>query len=91
MQIDTTNNIILNTNDNGPEVAKKTPAVPNQGTDATEATLRAKYVSIIEKALEQETVNSAAVEEAREALQSGELDSAENIRTAAENILKLGM
>lgn len=60
---------------------------PNEGPDAT---LQADFGALLEK-VKNIPDDSAAVEKARQLLNSGQLDSPENLRQAAENILKQGV
>ena len=56
-----------------------------------DASLQVTYDSLIEKAKELPPQDADAVERARRLLLSGELESPENIRAAAENIAKFGI
>jgi len=56
-----------------------------------DASLRVDYASLIDKAVQIPEADSAAVQRARELLLSGELESPENIRKAAENITRFGI
>ena len=88
--IDITSNILLNGGTGNIDRSKKDD--PNTGsTDAADATLRAEYASTIRKALESEQSDAQAVQKAREALISAQLDTYENIEQSAENILKFGI
>jgi hypothetical protein len=53
--------------------------------------LQVSYKSLIESATQPSTDDVDAVKRARELLLSGQLDSPENIRAAAENIVKFGI
>jgi hypothetical protein len=73
----------------------KTPSMqPNAagvpGTNA-DASLQIEYASLIEKTLETAQTDEEAVRKAQELLQSGQLENPENIRQAAENILRFGI
>jgi hypothetical protein len=92
MSIDITNNINLDAAGGSLEPAKNTDLAdkgPQAG--AADSTLRAEYESFIRKALELEDTDSKAVDEARQALESGRLDTPEGAQSAAENILKSGI
>lgn len=91
MQIDMPDNIILGPAGNGLESPKKSDSSGRISTDSADAKLRAEHSSIIDKSLELSEVDSEAVEQARQALSSGELDSPEAEAAAAENILKHGI
>jgi len=59
-------------------------------TDA-DLSLQVDYASLIDKAVQAEETDLNTVKRAREMLLSGKLDSEENIRLAAENIIKFGI
>lgn len=59
--------------------------------DNADVLLQVSYESLVEKAQQAPTEDTKAVERARQLLLSGQLDSPENIRKAAENILKFGI
>jgi len=70
--------------------AKQVPCSRTSGSNA-DASLQVSYEFLLEQA-QQEPVNDAnVVERARQMLMSGELDSPENIRKAAEIMLKFGV
>ncbi len=56
-----------------------------------DALVQVNHDSLIEKASQLPESDPNAVERARELLASGELESDENIRAAAENIVKFGI
>ncbi len=56
-----------------------------------DASLQVDYASLVEKAILIPPENARAVEEARQLLLSGQLDSPDNIRQAAENMLEFGI
>ena len=64
----------------------KTP--PSNEVDAS---LQADYASLIEKAMQAPGADAEVVQQAQELLLSGQLESSENIRAAAENIIKFGI
>jgi len=66
------------------------PARPPVGNDA-DASLNVDYASLIERAVQTQDADAAAVEQAKKLLLSGELESPLNIRTAAENIVRFGV
>ncbi len=88
--IDITSNILLSGATGNIDRSKKN-ASSTGSTDAADATLRAEYASTIRKALESEQSDAQAVQEARDALISAQLDTYENIEQTAENILKFGI
>jgi len=56
-----------------------------------DASLRVDYASLIDIAVQIPEANGTAVQRAKELLVSGELESPENIRAAAENITTFGI
>jgi len=56
-----------------------------------DASLQVSYDSLIEQAKQIPPEDAIAVQRARELLLSGQLDNPENIRAAAEAIVKLGI
>lgn len=91
MSIDITNNITLDAAGGSLEPAKNTDLDKPSQAGAADSTLRAEYESFIRKALELEDTDPKAVDEARQALESGRLDTPEGAQSAAENILKSGI
>lgn len=78
-----------------PDVLKESSArqadtlkIPAEEGDVS---LQANYDSLIEKAKEIPPEDSTAVQRAQQLLSSGQLESPENIRAAAENIIKFGI
>lgn len=59
--------------------------------DGADASLQVNYDSLIEKAMQTPQADDGAVQQAQELLQSGQLESPENIQEAAENIIKFGI
>lgn len=57
----------------------------------TDVTLQVSFADLIAKAKESATPDATSLEQARELLLSGELVSPENIRSAAENMLRFGV
>lgn len=66
-------------------------ASKNSGETGVDASLQVSYESLIEQAKLQPQEDDNAVQEARELLLSGQLDSPENIRAAAEAFVKFGV
>ncbi|MHC4239966.1 MAG: hypothetical protein ACYSUC_09475 [Planctomycetota bacterium] len=56
-----------------------------------DASLLINYASLIDKAAEISEVDAEAVQRAQELLQSDEIDSPDNIRKAAEDIVGFGI
>lgn len=79
-----------------PDILKKSPSKqpdsaktpPNNGVDAS---LQVNYASLIEKANQTSQTDSEAVQRAQELLLSGQLESPENTRAAAEDIITFGI
>jgi hypothetical protein len=69
---------------------QKPPVSRTGGNNEPDATLQVDCVSLIEQA-KSPAAESNTVEKARELLKSGQLDTPENIRQAAENIAKFGI
>ena len=66
-----------------------TPRVPPQNN--VDVSVQVEYAHLIEQAMEQQQADAQAVERARQLLLSGQLESPQNIRQAAENIVKFGI
>ena len=71
----------------GKQVNPPKSPVENQADDS----LQVNYDSLIEKVKQTSPEDDKAVQQARELLASGQLESPENIRAAAENIVKFGI
>jgi hypothetical protein len=68
------------------------PGTPNKpAADASDATLQASFADLINQAIQTPDTEKDAVQKARELLQSGQLTSTENIRSAAENMIVYGI
>ncbi len=83
-------------NNQVPDILKKSSSrqpEPSRGPadNQVDASLQVTYDSLIEKAKEIPREDVGAVERARRLLLSGQLESPENIRAAAENIAKFGI
>ena len=74
------------------ESSSKLPELPkDSANNQVDALLQVNYNSLIETAKQLPQQDADAVQRARELLLSGELESPENIRKAAENIIKFGI
>ena len=71
--------------------AKQSDTARNSAKTDGDASLQITFGSLIEKAKEIPEEDTNAVEQARKLISSGRLESPENIRKAAENIVKLGI
>ena len=63
-------------------------ALPNDDADVS---VQVNYASLIDNAMQSPQPDTQAVQRARELLLSGQLESPENVREAAENIVNLGI
>ena len=59
--------------------------------EPVDASLQIQYASLIEQAVKSPPDDTDTVTQARELLLSGRLDTPDNIRQAAENIIKFGV
>ena len=74
-----------------PRQSEPAKAVPNNNNNnKADASLQVDYASLLEKAKNVPEADAKAVLRAQELLLSGQLESSENIRAAAENIIKFG-
>ena len=71
--------------------AKQSNCLRPSADDNADVLLQVSYGPLVEKAQNAPLEDAKAVERARQLLLSGQLDSPENIRKAAENILKFGI
>lgn len=79
-----------------PDLVENPPASQQKQAEKTEAenievSLQVDHAPLIEKAMQADTTDTNAVEQAKQLLESGQLDDPENIRSAAANILKFGI
>ena len=65
-----------------------TPAVPGNDADVS---VQVDYASFIDAAMQTPKTDSQAIEKARKLLLSGQLESPENFKQAAENIITFGI
>ncbi|MDD5010639.1 MAG: hypothetical protein PHQ00_00775 [Phycisphaerae bacterium] len=70
------------------KISKTSNGSANNQTDAS---LQISSDSLVEKAKQAQPEDADAVQQARQLLLSGKLDSPENIRAAAESIAKFGV
>ncbi|MBW8001554.1 MAG: hypothetical protein FVQ80_05980 [Planctomycetes bacterium] len=66
---------------------------PNKtsSTNQADSSLQVDYASLIEKAAQVPLEDENAVQQAQQLLESGNLDTMENVRAAAQNIIDLGI
>lgn len=62
-----------------------------QPDNQIDASLQVKFASLVEKAMQIPAENTQALEQAKQLLLSGELESPENIKQAAQNIVEFGI
>ncbi|MHC4122672.1 MAG: hypothetical protein ACYSSI_03790 [Planctomycetota bacterium] len=79
-----------------PDILKESSAMQSSPSDiplktGLDASLQVSYDSLIEQAKQPPQEDADAVQRARQLLLSGQLDSMQNIRTAAEAIVKFGI
>ncbi len=67
---------------------KSARAIPDNDADVS---VQVNYASLIDKAVQEPEGEAQRVQQARELLLSGQLESPENIQDAAENIVKYGV
>jgi hypothetical protein len=68
--------------------SKPAKAVPNSDADVS---VQVNYAALIDQAVQEPEDDAQRLERARELLQSGQLDSPEIIREAADNIATYGI
>ena len=71
--------------------SKQVESSTGPASNQEDASLQVNYESLIEKAKQPPQEDTDAVQQARQLLLSGQLDSPENIRAAAENIITFGI
>ena len=79
----------------GSAVPNNDTGVPKTRKDAlggpTDVSVQVNYASLIDRAMQASQTDADVVGAARKLLLSGQLESPENIRAAAENIIKFGI
>ncbi len=83
-------------NNQVPDVLKESSAMQSRPSNSPAKTglddsLQVSYDSLIEQAKQIPPEDAGAVQQARKLLLSGQLDNPQNIRTAAENIVRFGI
>jgi len=66
-------------------------ATNRPAADNSDATLQVNFADMVNQAMQAGETGTDAVEKAKELIQSGRLTSVENIRSAAENVLRFGI
>ncbi len=75
----------------GKSSSKQPDSAKTPTNDEVDASLQVNYASLIEKAKQTSQTDPKALQQAEELLLSGQLESPENIREAAEDIIKFGI
>lgn len=83
-------------NNQVPDVLKESSGLQSSPSDISantgvDASLQVSYGSLIEQAKQLPPEDTSVVQQARELLSSGQLDSPQNIRKAAEAIITFGI
>ena len=85
----------VNTNQIQSFLEKSTSRLPNNAASLTDnnaaVTVQVDFASFIDSAMKIPQTDSQIIEQAKELLLSGRLESPENIKKAAENIITLGI
>jgi anti-sigma28 factor (negative regulator of flagellin synthesis) len=71
--------------------ATKQPESNDTTSSTADASLEVNYESLIQKAMESPESDATQVEKAKELIASGELESIDNIREAAKDIIEFGI
>jgi len=84
--------IDLNQVNNFPEKPAQTSPNTQQNTkeEKIDASLQVSYADLINKAKQPES-DASLVQKARKLIETGQLETSQNIKEAAENIIKLGI
>ncbi len=72
-------------------IVPHTDATNKTAADRLDATLQADFADLINQAIQASETERDAVQRARALLESGQLTSLENVRSAAENIIRFGI
>ena len=91
MPIDITNNIVFDAGSSGLDPSKKPDVDKTPQPDPADTTLRTEYEPFIQRAVQLNDIDTLAVAEAKEALETGRLNTTEAIQSAAQNILESGI
>jgi len=75
----------------GRNALPRSDAANRPTVDGSDATLQADFADLINQAIQASETETDAVQRARALLESGQLTSLENIRSAAENIVTFGI
>ncbi len=83
-------------NNQVPDILKESSALQSSPSNipaktGLDASLQVSYDSLIEQAKQIPPEDAGVVQQARELLLSGQLDNPQNIRAAAENIVRFGI
>ena len=75
----------------GRSSAKQPESAKISSDSSADVSIRVEYASLINKAMQIQNSDTDAVEKAQRLLRSGQLESSQNIRAAAENIIEFGI
>ena len=75
----------------GRSSAKQPESAKTISDSSADVSIRVEYASLINKAMQIQHSDTDAVEKARRLLRSGQLESPQNVRAAAENIIEFGI
>lgn len=75
----------------GMNTSPRTDATNKPAADESDATLQVNFADLINQAIQASETEKDGVRRARELLQSGQLTSPDNIRSAAQNIITFGI
>jgi hypothetical protein len=83
-------------NNQVPDILKESSAMQSNSSNnpaktGLDASLQVSYDSLIEQAIQTQPEDTNVVQQARELLSSGQLDTLQNIQAAAEAIVKFGI
>jgi len=70
---------------------KKGATTKRTSSGSVDSSLKTEYAEVIGKALESDKTDPQIIQQAKDALESGQLDSAEAAEAAAENIVEFGI
>ena len=91
MQIDKPDNVASGIESSNLDPAKIQPRPRGAESSNVDSALRAEYSAVINKALDTENVDLQAVQQAKQALATGEIDDSIAALAAADNILMQGI
>ena len=75
----------------GKSSSKQPDSAKALGNNGADVSIQVDYASLVNKAIQAQQADAEAVRRAQKLLKSGQLESLENIREAAENIFGFGI